>query len=88
MRKRKKLTPEDVRKWLDETEGVECPMCGSSDVDFDMPDWESGSMYQRGTCKKCGAAWCEAYTLDRVALEGADGQYGEFIEAAEDPNKE
>lgn len=55
------LTEEQRKKYLDEG-GVNCPYCGSDEIDNWAPDCD-GHIFVRCLCLDCGKAWVDEYTL-------------------------
>lgn len=70
------LTPDKAREYLN-SDGVNCPYCGSTDITGRALDMEAGVVTQTIDCASCNEQWNDIYTL--VGIADADGNRIETI---------
>ena len=59
------LTEEAKKRYLEES-GVNCPFCGSSQIEGASVEINAGSAYQPIGCLQCDKRWNDVYTLRDV----------------------
>ena len=57
---------EEARKQYLEKNGVDCPFCGSDEIEGGFVDIECGSAYQPVRCLRCEKRWNDVYALQDV----------------------
>lgn len=62
------LTKKQAKEYLKNP--VQCPHCGSEDLDASPVDVDGKIGLSNVVCKDCGESWCDTYTL--IAVEGFD----------------
>ena len=59
------LTEEAKRRYLEES-GVNCPFCGSSQIEGQAVEIDAGQALQPMACLECDRGWTDVYTLQEV----------------------
>lgn len=59
------ITEEQRKKYLKEG-GVNCPFCGSEDIEGGHIDIDAGGAWQHITCLNCEKRWNDMYVLTDV----------------------
>ena len=73
----RKLTMEQVRKYIAQDAGCCCPFCDASSIEGKELESEADRTYQEILCRECGATWVDGYTLDSVGT--GNGEEFEFL---------
>jgi len=68
-------TDQQLEAYLRNLGDAACPSCGSADLAFEGIEGDSGRLYQRIECHKCGLGWSDGFTLDSVLVDGRDEFY-------------
>jgi hypothetical protein len=53
--------------------GGRCPACGSEDVTFSGVEVDPTTVTHQASCLRCGALWCDLYTLAGYTNRGQEG---------------
>lgn len=59
------LSEDQIKKYLKQG-GVNCPYCGSSNIEGDSFDVDAGNVYQDIRCLECDKEWCDEYSLTGI----------------------
>lgn len=67
------ITPDRLKRYL-ESDGSECPFCGSGMLRYGKVEWENpGMLSQRITCI-CRRSWRNVYTLTHAVALGPNSE--------------
>ena len=59
------ITEKQAKKYVAEG-GVNCPVCGSDQVEGDSFDADQGNAWQNVRCHDCGESWTDEYRLTGI----------------------
>ena len=60
------MKPGKAMKYLEQG-GLECPSCGTWDIEGGSMDFDAGEIAQRISCHQCNEQWTDVYKLAAVA---------------------
>jgi len=59
------LTNEQKDKYINQ-DGVNCPYCGSRDIEGQSIEVDAGGAFQDISCLRCNREWTDCYKLDGI----------------------